>query len=240
MNIMTTQLRPITLWGGVMSPNPPKVAMVLNELEIPYKSNYIEFSELKKPAYSEINPNGRLPAIQDPNTGITLWESGAILEYLIAEYDHEHKLSFLGGTKEAYQTNQWLFFQVSGQGPYYGQASWFKFGHPEKVQSAQDRYINEIRRVSKVLDTHLDGKQFLVGDKCTYADLAFLPWQEGIPMLVGDTFDPVVEFPNVHAWLARMKARPGVAKVLKEKAEKTAAMMNQKEENMQENKEKET
>jgi glutathione S-transferase len=120
---MTSELKPIVLWGGVMGPNPSKIGIILTELNIPFVSKYVPFDQVKGPEYVAVNPNGRLPAIQDPNKGITLWESGAIVEYLIAEYDHDHKLSFPARTVEDYHAKQWLYFQVSGQGPYYGQAN---------------------------------------------------------------------------------------------------------------------
>jgi glutathione S-transferase len=120
---MTSELKPITLWGGVLGPNPSKVGMILTELNVPFVSKYVPFHDIKGPEYVKINPNGRLPAIEDPNRGITIWESGAIIEYLISEYDHDHTLSFPTGSTEEYHVKQWLYFQVSGQGPYYGQAN---------------------------------------------------------------------------------------------------------------------
>jgi glutathione S-transferase len=113
----SSTLKPIKVWGQG-GPNPPKVAMVLEELGIPYEIEPLPISEVKSPKYLAINPNGRLPAIQDPNTGITLWESGAIVEYLIETYDKEYKLSFPAGTTEYFHAKQWLFFQTTGQGPY--------------------------------------------------------------------------------------------------------------------------
>jgi len=86
--------------------------MLLAELEIPHNIIDIPFPDIKKPEYMKINPNGRIPAIYDPNTEITLWESGAIVEYLIEKYDKEGKLSFPAGSKESYLAKQWLFFQV--------------------------------------------------------------------------------------------------------------------------------
>ena len=77
-----------------MGPNPGKVAMLLNELGLSYKLVEVPYSELKGPEYTKINPNGRVPALENPNTGIRLWESGAIIEYLIEKYDTEHRLSF--------------------------------------------------------------------------------------------------------------------------------------------------
>jgi glutathione S-transferase len=149
---MASDLKPIKLYGGVLGPNPKKVAIILEELNLPFEREYIDFANVKTPDYEAVNPNGRLPAITDPNTGITLWESGAIIEYLISKYDKANKLSFPEGRTESYHVKQWFYFQVSGQGPYYGQAYWFKNSHPEKLQSAIDRYVKEIHRVSKVLD----------------------------------------------------------------------------------------
>jgi glutathione S-transferase len=123
-------------------------------------------ADLKKPPFEKLNPNGRVPAIEDPNTGITLWESGAIVEYLVETYDTKHSLTY-ASSPEKYFVKQWLHFQISGQGPYFGQAAWFEKFHPEKIESARERYKNEIKRVLKVLDKHLEtsGKGFLVGDK---------------------------------------------------------------------------
>lgn len=88
-----------------------------------------------------------MPAIQDPNfgtDGITIWETGAIIEYLIERYDTEHKLSFPAGTAEAYHAKQWLFFQASGQGPYFGQVAFFKKFHHEQVSLTALSYLPHI------------------------------------------------------------------------------------------------
>ena len=217
-------LQPITMYSHATGPNPWKVAMLFEELGVPYQMNFVDRADLKKPPYEKICINGRTPAIEDPNTGITLWESGAIFEYLEETYDKERRFTFAPGTKESYLARQWLYFQVSGQGPYFGQAMWFKVFHPEKVQSAQDRYINEIRRVSGMLNRALEGKEWLVGDKYSYADLSFLSWYESVKRILTDQFDILVEFPHLSAWLDRIRARPAVAKVLKAKAEKGAAV----------------
>lgn len=105
-----SSLKPIKIYGK-QGPNPPKVAMVAEALDLPYEIEAISHEDIKKPEYLEINPNGRIPAIQDPNTGLTLWESGAIIEYLIEKYDTEHKISFAKGSHEHYLAKQWLYFQ---------------------------------------------------------------------------------------------------------------------------------
>lgn len=137
-----------------------------------------------------------------------MWESGAIVQYIIEQYDTKHVLSY-NSLKEKHHCNQWLAFQISGQGPYFGQAAWFTFLHPEEIPSAIERYTNEMRRVLSVLDGALEGKQWLVGNKMTYADLAFAPWNARV-----DTFffckpeEKFKDFPNVHAWHERMTNRP--------------------------------
>lgn len=219
-------LKPLTLWtllGHAGSPNPWKVLMILEELKIPYETKPIELGDLKKEPYESINPNGRVPALEDLNTGITIWESGAILEYLVDTYDKQHTISFAAGSKEYFESKQWLHYQTSGQGPYFGQAAWFTIYHPEKVPSAVERYVNEIRRVSGVLNRSLQNKEYLVGGKLSYVDAAFVPWFEIATLLWSNEIDLEKNFPHVHSWLNRIKARPAIAKTIEEKEKATAA-----------------
>jgi glutathione S-transferase len=224
---MSTELQPIKVWGHG-GPNPPKVAILLEELGVHYKTVPISLADVKKPDYLLINPNGRIPAIYDPNTDITLWESGAILEYVIERYDPDHRFSFPPGTPEAYHAKQWLFFQVSGQGPYYGQAAWFKKFHHEQLPSALERYNKEVNRVTGVLEGWLaeqkrkfgDGTEssgpWLVGNKLSYVDLAFISWQRIITMVLEKSDFDQDNFPLVKEWLDKLTARPTVKAVLEE------------------------
>ncbi|KAE8151596.1 glutathione S-transferase [Aspergillus avenaceus] len=200
--------KPITVWLTPSGPNPWKVVVILNELEVPYVIESFPFAEVKKPPFIDINPNGRVPAIVDPNTNITLWESGAIIQYLEEVYDTDHKLTY-DSFAERHLLNQFLHFQMSGQGPYYGQAGWFNVFHPEKIPSVIERYQNEVHRVLGVLNTVLDGKTWLVGDKCTFADLAYLPWNSRLNMVLQTAVgvDPLDAYPNVQAWQRRMESR---------------------------------
>lgn len=218
---MSPQLKPIKVWGQG-GPNPPKVNIILEELGLPYETIDIQHysTNEQSPEYLAITPNGRVPAIQDPNNDLTLWESGAIIEYLIEHYDTTHKISFPPGTTEAYHTKQWLYFQTTGQGPYYGQAIHFKRTHPEKIQSAIDRYTKEINRVSGVLDGHLakqekhGGGPWLVGNKCTFADISFVTYQVSMGfMLSKDEYD-VDNYPVLKEWLGRLTSCDAVKKVL--------------------------
>ncbi|KAF2108110.1 glutathione S-transferase [Lophiotrema nucula] len=211
--------KPIKVHLCPAGPNPWKVVLLLEELGVPYEINSFPFQEVKSKPYTDINPNGRVPAIEDRNTGITLWETGAIILYLIEQYDITHKLSY-PDIKQRHLTNQYLFFQVSGQGPYFGQAGWFNVLHSEKVQSAIDRYNSELKRVLGVLDTVLEGKEWLVGDKITYADLSFATWNDRIDSLIlCAPEDKFKGFLNVQAWHERMISRPSWATCMDKRAQ---------------------
>lgn len=119
-----TASKPIKLYSHPGGPNPWKVAIILNALNLPYETTFMDFGDLKKQPFESINPNGRVPAIEDPNTGLTLWESGAIIEYLLETYDKGNTLSYTTA-KEKWESKCWLHFQMSGQGPYFGQMAWF-------------------------------------------------------------------------------------------------------------------
>ncbi|KAK2861238.1 hypothetical protein FQN49_004412 [Arthroderma sp. PD_2] len=234
-------VKPLKLYGEIFPSNPLKVALILEELGIPYERVEVPPGEKKQAPFVKINPNGRTPGLYDPNTDLTIWESGAIITYLVEKYDKDHKLSFPRDTNEYHLANQWLHFQMSGQGPYFGQYFWFKNYHSEQVPSAIERYYNEINRVVTVLEKWLAGKEdggdgkgprdYLLGKKCTYADLSFLPWQ----MIVSDfvwkgNLDPEAEFPNVLAWIKRMEARPALGLLLQEFHNRVAAVIKAKAE----------
>ncbi|RDW79627.1 hypothetical protein BP6252_04265 [Coleophoma cylindrospora] len=211
--------KPIVLYGHTSGPNPWKVAIILEELKIPYEIKIVDFAEIKKEPYTNINVNGRVPAIEDPNTDITLWESGAIIEYLVETYDKENTLTYTS-FPEKYLVKQWLHFQVSGQGPYFGQAAWFTKFHHERLESPTKRYQDEIVRVVSVLDKALTGKKYLVGNKCTYADLAFVTWDSMLPFIFGDKFATLnfeKNYPAYFAWNKSLTERPAVQKITKDK-----------------------
>ncbi|KAM0747029.1 glutathione S-transferase, partial [Meredithblackwellia eburnea MCA 4105] len=186
-------------------PNGFKVAIVLHALGLSYKPVYLDFKseEHKKDPYLALNPNGRIPTLVDYETGFTLWESAAIIQYLVEKYDTEHKIS-AESVEDKFKQIQWLSFQISGQGPYFGQAVWFKIYHPDKVPSAVDRYVNEALRVLGVLESTLSKSEagVLVGDKVSFADLSFLPWNEiAFKFILPDGEEATAKrFPAVQAW----------------------------------------
>jgi glutathione S-transferase len=217
-----SSLKPIILHSHASGPNPWKVAIILEELGVPYENKFYSPSDLKKEPYVSLNPNGRAPTIEDPNTEVKLWESGAIIQYLAETYDKDENISYSKGP-EKYRLWQWLAFQISGQGPYFGQAAWFAVIHHEKLPSAIERYLNEIERVTSVLDSWLQKHEWLVGDKVTYADLAFIPWANAVPFLNGDGKISISRYKAYEAWLAKLNSRPTVQKVLKDQEAAKAA-----------------
>ncbi|KAI1653372.1 glutathione S-transferase [Daldinia decipiens] len=156
-------------------PNPWKAVFLFEELGLNYEIKSIRFDDVKKKPFIDVNPNGRVPAIEDPNTGLILWESGAIYQY--------------------------------------GQCGWFQHLHSEKVPSAVERYSNEIKRVLAIMEGILAAKpansQWLVGQKMTFADMAWLPWNFRLSETLLQSWDEVWEgTPHVRAWHERMAELP--------------------------------
>lgn len=163
--------------------------------------------------FLEINPNGRIPALTDTFSDgqtIRLFESGSILQYLAEQYDSEYKISYPKGTREYYETNNWLFFQNAGVGPMQGQANHFVRYAPERIEYGVNRYTNETRRLYGVLDKHLAKSKsgYLVGDHVTIADISHWGWVAAAGWAGVD----IEEFPYLKAWEERMAARPGLEK----------------------------
>ncbi|PYH94908.1 glutathione S-transferase [Aspergillus ellipticus CBS 707.79] len=234
-----TTTQPITVWlttntttqprapthGRSEPPPPPRtqpptnpgdfqVITILEELTIPYTIKCLHPNELKKRPFTTINPNSRVPAIHDPSTNLTLWESSAITQYLIDTYDIQKRLTYEDLPRK-HLLNQYLHFQSSGQGPYFEQCGWFSIHHPEHIPSAITRYKTEVHRILSVLDTVLEGREWLVGEKCTYADLAFLTWNAQLRNLVPRGADEDErKYPWVERWQERMEGREAWRRVV--------------------------
>lgn len=197
------------------TPNGIKASILLEELGLPYKVTAIDIAKnvQKEPWFLEINPNGRIPAITDKftdGTTIRIFESGSILQYLVDRYDPDHKVSYPHGSKEYYEVNSWLFWQMGGLGPMQGQANHFARYAPEKIQYGIDRYRTETRRLYRVLDTHLQSSKsgFLVGDRLTIADISCWGWVAAHHW-AGVEID---DLPHLKAWVEKLLQRPGVEK----------------------------
>ncbi len=201
------------------TPNGVKVSIMLEELGLPYEVHLVDISkdETWTPEFLSLNPNGKIPAIIDPDgpggKSLPLFESGAILVYLA-----EKSGRFLPTDPAArYETLQWVFFQMAAIGPMFGQVGFFhKYaGSAFEDKRPRDRYVAESRRLLGVLEGRLKDRQWIMGDDYTIADIAILGWVRnlvehyGAGDLVG--YD---DFTHVAAWLARGLARPAVQRGL--------------------------
>ena len=201
------------------TPNGVKVSIALEELGLPYEPHLVDIgkNESWTPEFLSLNPNGKIPAILDPDgpggKPIALFESGAILLYLA---DKTGKLLPADPIRR-YQAIQWVFFQMAFVGPMFGQVGFFhKFaGREYEDKRPLERYVNESKRVLGVLETRLDGRQWLMDDDYSIADIASIGW---VRNLIG-FYDAgaLVEYDkltHVPAWLERALARPAVQRGL--------------------------
>jgi GSH-dependent disulfide-bond oxidoreductase len=189
--------------------NGKKLTIMLEECGLDYNLHPINIGtdDQFTPEYLVINPNGKIPAIIDTDgpggAPYTVFESGAILMYLA-----EKTGKFMPTeTAARYDVIQWLMFQMGGVGPIFGQVHHFKRAAKEQVPYAINRYYTECRRLYGVLDTRLDGREYLAGD-LSIADFATLPW------VFRHTWQEVdlADFPNVQRWFDGLMARPALAR----------------------------
>jgi GSH-dependent disulfide-bond oxidoreductase len=201
------------------TPNGVKVSIMLEETGLPYEPHLVNFdsNEQNSVEFRSLNPNGKIPAILDPNgpggQALPLFESGAILIYL-----GDKTGKFLPQEPAArYQTLQWLMFQMGGIGPMFGQVGFFhRFaGKDYEDKRPRDRYVGEAKRLLAVLEQQLTGRQWLLGEQYTIADIATFPWVRNLGgfyqagELVG-----INNYPNVLRVLDAFLARPAVARGL--------------------------
>lgn len=193
------------------TPNGRKVPILLEELELPYTLHLIDLSkkEQKDAAYLALNPNGKIPALVDRDggaggaggEGITLFESGAILEYLA---EREGRLLPKGGQERAL-VKSWLYWQVGGPGPMFGQLASFG-AEKERNEKAFAKFLEESRRLTGVLDGALRDREWMAGEY-SIADIATYPWFAGIDSRHPEAIEGAA---HVRAWMDRMAARPAV------------------------------
>jgi len=184
-----------------------KVAIALEELGLPYTVDDLNLGELeqKRPEYLKINPNGRIPAIVDQESGTAIFESGACLVYLA-----EKTGKLTGATAEARgRVNSWVFLQTSGVGPMQGQANVFLHYFGEDLPRVAARYVNETKRLYSIVNDRLGVSEWLADDY-SIADIAMFPW-----MIISDYAEvSLSDYPNIKAWTERMHARPAVQRGL--------------------------
>ena len=201
------------------TPNGVKVSIMLEEIELPYEAHKINFgaNDQQTPEFRSLNPNGKIPAILDPNgpggKPLALAESGAILIYLA---DKTGKLNPADPAKR-YETLEWVMFQMGGIGPMFGQLGYFsKFaGREIEDKRPRERYVAESKRLLAVVNQHLETRSWIMDDDYTIADMATFPWIRnligfyGAGGLVG-----IADFPHVTRALDQFVRRPAVIRGL--------------------------
>jgi GST-like protein len=185
------------------SPNPAKVALYLEEAGLPYEVVPIDTrkGEQHSPAFLKINPNGKTPALVDGDA--VVFDSNAILLYLA---EKTGKFLSKNTPAERAQMYSWLMFVATGIGPYSGQAVHFKHFAPEPKVYAVNRYDFEANRHWNIVNAHLEGRKYMVGDTYTIVDMAVWGWARAIPFVLGQ--EAWAKLPNVKRLLDEINARP--------------------------------
>jgi GST-like protein len=201
------------------TPNGVKVSIMLEEIELPYEVHLVDFNkdDQKTPEFLSLNPNGKIPAIIDPNgpggNPLGLFESGAILQYLA----EKTRRLLPDDAARRYETIQWVHFQMGGIGPMFGQVGFFhKFAGKEFPDKRPlERYVAESKRLLGVMETRLTGRQWIMDGEYTIADISMLGWVRNLIGFYGAR--ELVEFDqlrNVSTWLDRGLTRPAVERGL--------------------------
>ena len=193
------------------TPNGVKVPIALEELQVPYRMHRIDLgaNEQKRPEFLRLSPNGRIPAIVDPDgpggAPLSVFESGAILWYLAEKFPGVMPRD----AAERVRALEYTFFQVGGIGPMFGQAGWFA-RQSERVPLAIERYRAEARRLTAVLESRLQSAPWLAGQIYSVADIMSFGWLRA-PEYAGVQLD---DYPAVKDWVGRVAARPAVIRGL--------------------------
>ncbi|HEY9215486.1 MAG TPA: glutathione binding-like protein [Ancylobacter sp.] len=195
------------------TPNPAKVALFLEEAGLSYETHPVDTSkgEQHTPEFRAINPNGKVPAIIDTDgpagTEARVFDSTAILIYLA-----EKTGTFLGKAEDRPELLSWLLFLASGLGPFSGQAVHFQFAAPEGEAYALNRYRREAERHYQVLNDHLEGRTYIVGDDYTIADMSAWGWLDRASRVRKGADDPLAPFPHLKRLFETVDKRPAAAR----------------------------
>jgi GST-like protein len=192
------------------TPNGWKITIMLEETGLPYEVKPVNIGrgEQFQPAFLAISPNNRMPAIvdtapDDGGTPVSVFESGAILQYL----GRKTGQFYPSAERERVEVEQWLFWQMGGLGPMAGQAHHFRQYAPEKIDYGINRYTNEVNRLYGVMNKRLADREFLAG-AYSIADMAAWPWVVPYKNQGQDLED----FPHLKRWFEAIQARPAVKK----------------------------
>jgi GSH-dependent disulfide-bond oxidoreductase len=196
-----------------LAPNPAMVALMLEELGLPYEPIPVDTAKGEQHAapFRAINPNGKVPAIVDaegPGGRVArVFDSSAILLYL-----GEKSGRFIGTPADRPELLSWLFFIGTGLGPFSGQAVHFQRAAPEKIPYAVNGYRREIERHYRVLDRHLSGRDFILGRDYSIADISAWGWLTRASIVLPGDDDPLSAFSNVKRLVETVDARPAAAR----------------------------
>ena len=199
----------IKFWYN-LAPNPMKVALFLEELGVAYEPIPVDTrkGEQHSEGFKAVNPNAKVPAIQDGNT--VMFDSNAILLWLADK--HGRFVARDPNSTERAETLSWLMFIASGIGPYSGQAVHFRTAAPEPKEYALNRYDFEAHRHWGILNDRLASRQWLVGNEYSIVDMAFWGWARMVPFVLDDkqAWD---KYPHLKRLLDAINARPAAARV---------------------------
>ncbi len=184
------------------TPNGRKASIMLEELGVPYDVTPVDITQgqSRTPDYLAINPHGRIPVLTDHSTGMTLFESGAILLYLCKKHGR-----FIGEGAAGWEAIQWVMWQMGQLGPFLGQTHHFLYFNRGKAPYAEERFRNLARGLYEVLDQRLADRPYIVGEYGV-ADIISFPW---IARFERQEID-LRAFPNVLDWYRRIADRPAV------------------------------
>jgi GST-like protein len=187
------------------TPNPMKVALFLAETGLEHELVAVDTlkGEQHSVSYRAINPNGKVPAIDD--NGVVVFDSSAILLYL-----GEKTGQFMGKPEDRGELLSWLMFVATGLGPYSGQAVHFQKAAPEQIPYAINRYRKEAERHYQVLNEHLAGREYMVGDSYSVVDIAAWGWIDKALPVLGE--GELAKYPDLERWFNVVNARPAVSK----------------------------
>jgi GSH-dependent disulfide-bond oxidoreductase len=194
------------------APNPMKVALFLEEAGLPFEAIPVDTrkGEQHTAEFRAINPNGKAPAIVDTEGAhgkTRVFDSSAILLYLA-----EKAGKFLGAAEERGELLSWLFFIGTGIGPYSGQSVHFQRAAPEPIPYALNRYKREAERHYEVLDRRLQGREWILGDAYSIADMSAWGWLNRADFVLGLAQDPLAAYPNLKRLMQQIDARPAAAR----------------------------
>jgi len=190
------------------SPNPLKVALLLEELQTPFDLIAVDTfkGEQHLPAFLKINPNAKVPAIVDD--GVAVFDSHAILLHLATRHG-----KFIPAAPAARaETLSWLMFIATGLSPFSGQAVHFLHHAPEPLPYARNRYLKEVERHYRVLDARLTGSKYLAGKEYSIADMALWGWANFAGYILGEK--GLSDYPNVKRLVEEIAARPAAQRAL--------------------------